>query len=393
MAYASWLPLLLGFLSAIGPISTDMYLPAFPAIEQSLALRPGSVQLTLATWFLGLAIGQISQGSLADRFGRRGPLVAGMVLYTLANIGCALAPDLVTLSAMRFVAAIGGSASMVIPRAIVRDLAEGYAAARLMSRLTLIMGAAPILAPSLGGLALVFAGWQAIFWFCAAYGALSCTLVWRFLPDTLAQERRMQLGLVSMLGRYVHVARDRVFFTHAMMAGMGMFGMFAFLGGSPGVLIDTYGITPQHYAVIFGFCAGSYIVSSQVNPMLLRRFGAMVVSRWAVRVFLLATFVLNLAAFSGMMVWWWMIPPIMASMACQGINLPNATVGALTRHAAQAGTASALMGTLQFCLAATSGLLVGVFSDGTARPMAVLMLLGAIGTVIAELCRPRPTVA
>ena len=185
MAFPTWLPLLLGLLTAVGPVSTDMYLPAFPAIEAALGGAPGTAQITLATWFVGLAIGQITQGPLSDRLGRRGPLVVGTVIYTLASVGCAVAPDLFTLSLMRLVAALGGSASMVITRAIVRDLTDGHAAARMMSKLMLVMGAAPILAPTLGGLVLAFAGWQAIFWICALYGAVSCVFVALLLPETL----------------------------------------------------------------------------------------------------------------------------------------------------------------------------------------------------------------
>ena len=201
MPFPSWLPALLGLLTAVGPISTDMYLPAFPAIEAALGGRPGTAQVTLATWFLGLAVGQVTQGSLADRFGRRAPLIAGTALYTLASAGCAVAPDLATLSTMRFLAALGGSASMVIPRAIVRDLADGHAAARLMSRLMLVMGVAPILAPTAGGLVLATLGWQAIFWLATLYGVACLLLVWRLLPETLPPTGRARLGAAEMLAR------------------------------------------------------------------------------------------------------------------------------------------------------------------------------------------------
>jgi DHA1 family bicyclomycin/chloramphenicol resistance-like MFS transporter len=164
-----WLPLLLGFLTAVGPLSTDMYLPAFPAIEAELGTRWGGVEGTLAAWFVGLAAGQMVQGTLADRLGRRPPLIAGTALYALASAGCALAPDMASLSIWRCAAAFGGAASAVIPRAVVRDLADGLAAARLMSRLMLVMGAAPVLAPSLGGLLLGAGGWRSIFWAAAAY--------------------------------------------------------------------------------------------------------------------------------------------------------------------------------------------------------------------------------
>lgn len=273
-AYPTWLPILLGVLTAVGPLSTDMYLPAFPAIEASLGGQPGTAQVTLSAWFIGLAVGQITQGSLSDRFGRRGPLIVGLLIYALANAGCALAPDLPTLSALRFVAAFGGSASMVIPRAIVRDLADGHAAARLMSRLMLVMGVAPILAPTLGGLVLGVAPWHAIFWLTGAYGAVCCALVWRLLPDTLAPERRIGLGPASLARRYAGVLRDRVFLSYALMGGCGMFGMFAYIGGSSPVFIQRFAFSPAAYGMLFGCSAGAFILSSQVNPWLILRFGA-----------------------------------------------------------------------------------------------------------------------
>lgn len=388
MTYSAWLPVLLGVLTAVGPLSTDMYLPAFPAIETSLGGRPGTAQVTLATWFAGLAIGQITQGSLSDRYGRRGPLVIGTAVYTIANAGCALAPDLFTLSALRFVAAFGGSASMVIPRAVVRDLADGLAAAHLMSRLMLVMGVAPILAPTLGGLILGVAPWHAIFWFTAAYGGVCCVLVWRFLPDTLPPHRRMQLGFGNLAARYAGVLRDRVFLSYAVMSGWGMFGMFAYIGGSPPVLIQRFAFSPAQYGMLFGASAGAFILSSQVNPRILPRVGAARVLRigtmayLAAAVTLLACAVLDVGGVYGVVL------PVVLAMGSMGFVMPNSAVGALSRHAAQAGSASALMGTIGFCLAALSGVLVGVLSDGTARPMALLMLAGAVGAMLADRLRP-----
>ncbi len=387
MKYPTWLPILLGFLTAIGPISTDMYLPAFPAIEQALHLEIGSVQITLATWFLGLAVGQITQGSLSDRFGRRGPLIIGTAIYAITNAGCALAPDLTTLSILRFLSAVGGSASMVIPRAIVRDLSEGIAAARLMSKLILVMGAAPILAPSLGGMVLGLFGWHAIFWICSIYGGVCCVLVWFFLPDTLPADKRVRLGLGSMIARYGEIISEKTFLAHVLMGGCGMFGMFAFIGGSPSILIDGFHLSPTLYAVVFSACACNFIFFSQVNPRILPRFGADMLLRLAVRTFWCSAAVLTVVAFLQLPVWWVLIPPIMVCMGCQGFNMPNSTVGALQRHASHAGMASALMGTLQFVMGGTSALLVGQFSDGTARGLALLMLTGATGAVAADIYR------
>ena len=394
MKYPVWLPLLLGFLSAIGPVSTDMYLPAFPAIEISLGLKMGSAQMTLATWFLGLAIGQITQGSLSDRFGRRGPLIVGTAIYTIGNIGCALAPDLFTLSAMRLISAIGGSASMVIPRAIVRDLSEGHAAARMMSRLILVSGVAPILAPSLGGLLLQIASWRFIFWVSAIYGTISCILVAVLLPDTLAVESRVRQNLTQMFARYGQIITERSFLTHTLMGGSGMFAMFAYIGGSPSVFIEGMHLEPTVYAVMFSSCAFFFIFCSQLNPMLLMRLGADRMLHGAARMFLASTVVLAGVAFltpllQGGTQWWMLLPPVMVMMGCQGFNMPNTTVGALQRHAAHAGTASAVMGMMTFCLAATSGLLVGQLSDGSARAMAALALIGAIGANVADFGRNR----
>jgi DHA1 family bicyclomycin/chloramphenicol resistance-like MFS transporter len=318
----------------------------------------------------------------------------GTAIYTLANAGCALAPDLVTLSVLRFVAAVGGSASMVIPRAIVRDLSEGHAAAKLMSRLILVSGAAPILAPSLGSLMLGFWTWHSIFWFCAGYGAICFALVVARLPDTLPKEKRIRLGPGAMAARYGQIIRDRSFFTHAMMGGAGMFGMFAFIGGAPGALIDGYHFSTTQFGIVFSSCASCFIICSQINPRILPRFGADRVLTFAVRGFLTAAICLFVGSvippLFGLRTPWWMLMPFVGmAMGCQGFNMPNSAVGALSRQAGHAGTASALMGMMQFCLAATSGLLVGLFSDGTLRPVAVLLLIGSSSAVVADMFRRR----
>ena len=389
MKSPKWLPVMLGILSAVGPVSTDMYLPAFPAIEAALGGQPGTAQITLATWFMGLAMGQITQGSLSDRFGRRGPLIVGTVIYTLGSVGCAMAPNLLALSVMRFVAAFGGSASMVIPRAVVRDLTEGFASAKLMSQLMLVMGAVPILAPTLGGLVLGVSTWRTIFWAGAVYGALCCFMVWRFLPDTLPAERRTSLHPTRMLARYAGIVRERSFLTHALIGGFAMFGMFAYLGGSPDVFITLFHLSPPLYGTLFGCNAVGYIAASQISPRLLPRFGADRIIRAAVRVFLLATLALTVVAVVHPHPWWLVIAPISLAFASIGFVMPNAVVGALARHSHQAGAASALMGTLQFCLGAASGIAIGLLSNGSVVPMAVLMLIGAVGANVADAMRPR----
>ena len=389
MAYPVWLPILLGFLTATGPLSTDMYLPAFPAIESSLGGLPGTAQITLAAWFAGLAVGQVTQGSLADRYGRRTPLIVGTLIYTAASAGCALAPDIWWLSAFRFIAAFGGSASMVIPRAMVRDLADGHAAARLMSRLMLVMGAAPILAPTLGGFVLTVASWHAIFWLTTAYGAICALLVWRALPDTLNPRHRVRLSLAGTLNRYIAVARDRGFMAFALTGGFGMFGMFAYIGGSSPVFINHFGFTPEQYGMLFGISALTYITASQINPRLVGRFGIPVILRVAVITATLGGLGMCIVAFTGLDRPAPIVVCIVVAMGSMGFVMPNAAVGALSRHATQAGTASALMGTIQFTLAAFSGIMVGAFTDGTPRPMAAMLLAGTGAALVADRLRPK----
>ena len=389
-ATSRWMPALLGFLTAIGPVSTDIYLPAFPAIEATYGAPPGTAQVTLASWFAGLAVGQITQGTLADRFGRRAPLMIGLALYTLASMGCALAPDLATLTVMRAIAAFGGSASAVIPRAVVRDLADGHAAAKMMSQLMLVMGVAPILAPTVGGAVLSIASWRVIFWFGACFGVVSIALVYFALPETLETRRRVRLGLGGILARYAGVAAERNFLVHASIGGFAMFGMFAYLGGSPPVYIELFGLSPTEYGTVFGVGASAYILGSQLNPRILQRFGPARVLRIGVRVYCAAGAVLAGLAFAGHFGIASVFVPVLVMLFCNGFVMPNATVGALSRHSGHAGSASALMGTLQFILAAISGSAVGLLTDGTPRPMAALMLLGGVGAVAADLFRVKP---
>ncbi|HEY5302200.1 MAG TPA: multidrug effflux MFS transporter [Acetobacteraceae bacterium] len=390
MRASSSLPLLLGFLTAVGPAATDMYLPAFPAIEESFHAPVGSAQYTLAAWFAGLAVGQISQGTLSDRFGRRLPLIVSTALFTASCVACALAPSILLLAAFRFVSAIAAAASMVIPRAVVRDLADGHAAAILMSRLMLVMGAAPILAPSIGGAVLAFGSWRWIFWILTAYGLAALVLVSRFLPDTLPPAQRVRLSAAEQFRRYHHILRERGFLTNSLVGGFGTFGFFAYLGGSSPVFIDGFGFTPAQFGLLFGGCAAGLIACSQINARLLPRFGPFRLLRWATLGDLAATAVLLGLALAGVHRLIAIVPPLFVFVSIAGFVNPNATVGALSRHGAHAGSASALMGMGQFVLGAVSGLLVGVLTDGTARGMAGLMLAGAIGMVVADRCRPLP---
>ncbi len=385
----AWLPPLLGFLTAVGPASTDMYLPAFPAIEAGLGAPAGSAQITLAAWFAGLAVGQLTQGTLADRFGRRGPLLAGTAVYTLACVACALAPSILALSVARVVAAIAASAGMVIPRAMVRDLADGQEAARLLSRLMLVMGVAPILAPSIGGAVLLLASWRGIFWVMAGYGTICLALVAGLLPDTLPQSARLRLSAVEQIARYRAILRDRGFRLHAGMGAAATFAFFAYLGGSAPVFIDGFGLSPSAFGLVFGGCAAGLIGAAQLAPRLLARLGSPRLLRWTARVYALAALTLLAVGFVPVHRFAAVFVPVFVMVALQGVLNPITTAAALSRHAAQAGSASALMGTWQFLMGALSGLAVGLVTDGTPRGMAGLMALGAAALLLADHARAK----
>jgi len=383
----AWLPLLLGYLTAVGPLSTDMYLPGLPAIEASFAAPPGSSQITLATWLLGLAIGQVVQGSLSDRFGRRGPLLAGFGLYVLATIGCALAPSLAVMATWRVVAALGASAGMVIPRAVVRDFTSGNAAARMMSQQMLVMGVAPILAPTLGGFMLAYTGWQAIFWFQVGFGLLAMALITLFLPDSMAEEHRARLDVAGMVARYRSIIVERGFLTNTMIAGFCAVAIFSYLGGAPVVYSQMFGLSPVQSGMMFGTNAGAFILFSQINGALVHRIGGARLLQAGTVLFAFAGALTTITSWTGWGGTWGIAVPMTSMVGATGLIMPNTAVGALAKHPMQAGSASALMGTLQYGMGALSGAIVSTAADGSARPMGLMMLVAAVGVMVAERAR------
>lgn len=381
------LPILLGFLIAVGPVSTDMYLPAFPALAQDLH-NQAAPQYSLASYFLGLAIGQMTQGALSDGLGRRTPLLAGLVLYIFASLGCVASWSTSSLVVFRFLAALGASAGVVIPRAVVRDLADGPAAAKLMSKLMLAMGVAPICAPMLGAVCVMFASWRFIFGLCTLYGVVALGFAWVYLPDTLPSEKRSRVGAVRVLARYVDIFREPAFLSHAVINACVAACLFAYLSGSPQIFEGSFGWSSTQYAIFFGLNSMAYIGYSQLNPILVSRFGiAPVITAMVVWQMLCAVLLVALAVFpkGG-------LPLAGGLLLCEaafGLLLPCCMVGALSRHQAHAGSAAALLGTLQYGGGAIAGLGVGVLADGTARPMALVMLVCAAIALVAAKYRPR----
>ncbi|WP_374630622.1 Bcr/CflA family multidrug efflux MFS transporter [Ferrovibrio sp.] len=382
--------LILGALTAFTPLAIDMYLPALPAMEAQFSAAPGQVQFTLALYFIGLALGQVVFGPLSDRYGRLKPLFTGGVIFVLASLACALAPDVETLSVLRFVQALGGSSSMVVARAMVRDIYPPREVARAFSLLMLVLGVAPILAPMLGSYMLIWFGWQAIFLTLALVSAVVLVPAWLLLKESHPGPYK-PLTLGGVLGAYGKLLVDRNFLGYTLASGLPTAGMFAYIAGSPFLFIQVYGLDPQHYGWLFGANAVGMIAASQINRTLLKRFSpeSMIPPLGLFQAAVTAVF---LAA-----VWiepasvWLLIVPLFFVMAPQGMLMPNGGAAALSGVGQGVGTASALIGILQFAMGGISSALVGALADGTGRPMALIMLVGTFGGWLARalLVKPR----
>ncbi|GBQ12552.1 Bcr/CflA family drug resistance efflux transporter [Komagataeibacter rhaeticus] len=386
-----WMIALLGLLTAIGPLSTDMYLPAFPFMDSDLAGGyAGASQVTLAAWFAGLAVGQFSLGPISDRLGRRIPLVGGLVLFIAGSMGCALADGFDLFCVCRFVSALGGAASAVVPRAIVRDVATGAPGARIMSQLMLVFGVMPILAPSLGSLVLSVGHWRWIFWIAVGYGMVGLVTVLATLRDTMPMDRRIPFSLAGMIGRYGGLVREPVFMSSALLNSFSSFVMFAYITSAPMVFEHLLGFTPGQFGAFFGMNAAMFIVSAQINARLVHRID---LSRLVdggigcVTVAAVACLVLSLAGVAGVGHPLLVCVLVMCITGCLGFIGPNATVMALTHHGHQAGSASALMGTIQFSLAAASGFIMGHVAFHSPAPLAMVIMAGVVCMMACNMWR------
>ena len=396
----SWFPIVLGILTAVGPVSTDIYLPALPEMERQLHAPAGSGGATMAAWVIGLAIGQITIGPISDRFGRRLPLMIGMIGYTIGALGCTVATSMWEMCAFRVFAAIMASAGLVVPNACIRDLTEGDESSRLMSRLIVIQGAVPILAPMLGGLALKFVTWRDIFLATTLYGGVCVIFLTILFPETLPKAGRQDLRLMPIVYRYIRISTDRSFFTNGLICALQGFVTFTYLTAAPMLFEDIFGMSPFHYGMLFGVFAVCMIGASQINGMLVGRvsngkmlFGALTVSVAGAVALLAVTIYASLnpdaSGHMRMGFMWPIIILMIITMAPNGIIGPNAIVGALSNQAETAGSASALVGTFQYVMGALASAMFAFLPTGTAVPMAVMFLLPLVGMMIAGLLRPK----
>jgi len=368
----------LGLLSAIGLFALDMYLPALPTISANLNADSHAVQASLISFFAAMAVSQIVYGPLSDMFGRKPPLYAGLGLYAVGAIGCALSPSIEWLIAFRFLQGMGACAGVVISRAIVRDLHTGPAAAQLMSRLMLVFSVSPILAPLAGSIVTVFGSWRLIFWVMVGAGAAGLVVALFFLEETRLPAARSESSVGSALRAYGTLLRDPYYLGLVFIASFGMSSYMIYVANSSFVLIEHYGLTPSFYSVVFSCNAVAFIGMSQMNGWLSRKIGLRKVIRGAVLGYAAMMVTLALVTSLGLDRLDIMAAFLFGGYGFLGMIIPTAAVLALEHHGRIAGTASAMMGTIQFVTSAVVVGVGGLFADGTSLPMVTVIAVCSV---------------
>ena len=381
--------LLLGALTALGPFTIDLYLPAFPALEDSLGVTEAQVQLTLAGTTVGFAFGQLVVGPFSDKFGRRTPLILATALHIAASLGAALSTDITTLGIFRVLMGVGAAGGGVVAMAMVRDLFSGYAMVRMFSRMALVNGLAPILAPVIGSQLLLVMEWPGIFVFLAAYGTLVITAALFLVRETLPAENRGKSGMTAAQ-RYRTLFSDRVFVGLLIVAGMNFGGLFTYLSASPFLFQDIFGFSAQEYGLLFGVNSLGIVAGVQTSSRLIRRVPPQWILAYATAwVFLMAVLIVVFDQF-GLGLWGVMVP-LWFYILGTGFMFPCVQVLALAGHAGQAGTAASLLGAATFMMAGLISPVVGWLGITSAKPMGAVQA-GCILLAIAALwlvVRPR----
>lgn len=387
----SWLGVL-ALLTAVAPLSIDMYLPAFPAMADEFGTSASAVQFTLTSFMIGLASGQLVIGPLSDRFGRRPLMLAGTFVCILAGIACAVAPNIAALTAFRFVQGFSGAAGVVLSRAVVADRAHGAVAARAFSLMMIINGAAPVLAPLIGGSLMNVIGWRGIFWILAGLAVAMFVGVAAVLTETHPKDNRHTGGVTAMLRDARSVLTNRGYLGYTMAFAFGFTVMFAYISASPFVLQNVLGLSPLHYSFAFAANAAGIVMVNALNARIVGRFGQRRLLHLGMGLLVLFSVLLLVDALLGPALWA-SLALLWGAVASIGLVAANATSLALdeVRHAA--GTGSAVLGALQFGLAAVVSPIVGIGGDHTALPMAVAMVVSAgLGAAALLLTRRRQAV-
>lgn len=380
-----WTTILLAAAVALGPLATDMYLPALPQIGSDFATGTSQVQLTLSLYMAGFAIAQLVCGPLADRFGRKPIMIGGFVVFAAASVGCALASNIETLILCRFLQALGGSAGPVLGRAAIRDIYTPREAAKIMALLASIMALAPAVAPTLGGLMVAGLGWHSIFLVLAGYSLIMAVVVTFGIPEPMRPEYRQPLKLRSLLRNYRAIATDVSFLGYTLTNALLFSGLFAFLSGSSFVLIDFLEVPPQKFGLYFTGIVVGYVAG---NLAAIRLGSRLVPDQILVRGLFIAVAAGGLMAalaLAGVFSVWAVILPQALFMAGTGMVMPQTMAGAMANFPRMAGSASALFGFAQMAVAACAGMLVGHLHDGTSLVMAAIIAICAVCSLASYL--------
>jgi len=379
---------LLGSLTAFAPMSIDMYLPALPTMQRVLDADAAHMQLTLASFFAAFALGQLFYGPLADRFGRKPPLYASLSLFILASLGCALATSVEMLIVLRFLQAFGACAGVVIARAIVRDSFDTAEAARMYAAMMLVMGVAPMVAPLLGGQLLAAFGWHSIFLALVLYGSVVLFALHSRLPETLPPMQRRPLIPSRVLSAYGSLLMQHRFRGFALTSSISMAGLYAFIAASPFVFITHFGVPAEHFGLIFGANAFWLILASQLNGHLVRRYRPLPLLKRSLAMQSVAALALLILGWTGWGGMWALLPPLFIYTGCLGFVLPNATILAMEPYKEQAGTASALYGTIGSLSGAIAAGTVSALQGTDARTLCTVMAVcGVLACVRSRFLR------
>jgi MFS transporter, DHA1 family, multidrug resistance protein len=369
-----WMLTLLSALLSFASISTDLYLPALPTIGAELHQDGGTIELTISGYLVGFSLGQLFWGPIGDRYGRRLPIMAGLVLFIIGSAGCASATSVGAMIGWRMVQALGACASVVLARAMVRDLYAGPRAARMLSTLMTVMAVAPLIGPSVGGVILHLASWRAIFWSLVGVGTLTL-LALQTLPETLPPARRQRQSVLAAILTYGQLLQNRRILGYAGVGGFFYGAMFAYIAGTPFAYITYHHVSPQHYGVLFALGIVGIMLANQLNAMLVTRFSIDSLMRFGAALAALSGLVLAIDArtdgggLAGLVI------PLFFFASATGFIVANSIVGALDSHPERAGAVSALVGTLQYGAGIFGSALVGLFADGTPWPMSAVIVL------------------
>jgi DHA1 family bicyclomycin/chloramphenicol resistance-like MFS transporter len=371
----TFLILILGMMSAIGPFSIDMYLAGFPAIAADLHTSVAHIALSLSSFFIGISVGQFIYGPLLDRYGRKKPLYIGLVLYIAASIGCAMAATADMLIALRLVQALGGCVGMVASRAIIRDVFPVNEIAKVFSKLMLVIAVSPIIAPTLGGYLVSAYGWHEVFIVLAIMAFVVLVCVHFVLPESMKADASSSLRPSLIMKNYFMVLRTPQFYTYAFTGAIAAAGLYAYISGSPYVFIEMFKVTEQQYGWIFAGVALGLITTSQVNSMLLKRFTSQQIIRVAIFCQMITGMILFIGSANGLLDVYSTIALIFLFLSCQGFIFPNTSALSMAPFQKNAGSASAMMGGIQMSIGALSSIIVSALSNGTAMPMTGMMAL------------------